>query len=111
MNVLLPEPVGVPLINPDELRDKPVGSAPALIDHTRGGVQLTAVSWMGVYAVPTIPLGGVGGTIKQTPRGGGPSCPLPEIDPAPDHVPWAWTQLVVRQIMNMGIKRRISKCG
>lgn len=35
--VLLPAEVEMPLITPAELRDKPSGSAPEVIDHVYGG--------------------------------------------------------------------------
>ncbi len=40
----LPDPLGVPLMIPEELRVNPEGNEPDVIDQVRGAVQFTDVS-------------------------------------------------------------------
>jgi hypothetical protein len=44
VNELLPDPLGVPLMIPEELRVNPEGNEPDVIDQVRGAVQFTDVS-------------------------------------------------------------------
>jgi len=44
VNAEFPAPVGVPLIEPPELRDNPAGKEPTLTDQVSGAMQFDAVS-------------------------------------------------------------------